>query len=132
MTVDDTSRPSSDLLESLDGIKRPVPSAADQKRSMRKRKAPINFRLNKILVRAESSDEVLGVVGENLNDFNIVNIGTALYRLALVGGSQSPSSRDSIRVDPRFSQLIDEIVETLEGDSERDSLQHVCFLTSQL
>ena len=102
-------------------------STLDKKRSIRKRKAPVNFRLNKILVRAESADEVLMVIGEHLSEFNIVNIGTALYRLALVGGSQSPSTRDSVRSDPRFTALIREIVETLEGDSERDCLQQVCL-----
>jgi|LauGreDrversion4_2_1035121.scaffolds.fasta_scaffold366027_2 hypothetical protein len=100
-------------------------SIFEQKRTIRKRKAPVNFRLNKILVRADSSDEVLTVVSEHLSEFNIVNIGTALYRLALVGGSQSPSSRDLVRSDQRFVALIKEIVETLEGDSERDSLQQV-------
>ena len=98
---------------------------SDKKRSIRKRKAPVNFRLNKILVRADSADEVLLVVAEHLSEFNIVNIGTALYRLALVGGSQSPSTRDSVRSDPRFVALIKEIVETLEGDSERDCMQQV-------
>jgi hypothetical protein len=127
MTAIELPKPGDGGAVSLDGLKRTVPSPSEQKRQMRKRKAPINFRLNKILVRAESADEVLGVVGEHLSDFNIVNIGTALYRLALVGGSLSPSSRDSIRTDERFSNLISEIVETLEGDSERDSLQHVCF-----
>lgn len=100
----------------------------DKKRSIRKRKAPVNFRLNKILVRAESADEVLMVVGEHLPEFNIVNIGTALYRLALVSGSQSPSTRDSVRNDSRFTALIREIVETLQGDSERDCMQQVCSI----
>ena len=107
-------------------------SLEDKKRSIRKRKAPVNFRLNKILVRAESADEVLMVVGEHLSEFNIVNIGTALYRLALVGGSQSPSARDSVRNDARFTALIKEIVETLEGDSERDCLQQVRFFIPHL
>jgi hypothetical protein len=129
MTVNDATQSGPKILESPGEYRnQPKHNDQDQKRSMRKRKAPVNFRLNKILVRAESSDEVLGVVGEHLSDFNIVNIGTALYRLALVGGSQSPSSRDNVRNDDRFIALIKEIVETLEVDSERDSLQQVRFL----
>jgi hypothetical protein len=126
MTVHEPNRWEPKALESPEGARhQPKFSEQDQKRSLRKRKAPVNFRLNKILVRADSSNEVLSVVGEHLSEFNIVNIGTALYRLALVGGSQSPSSRDNVRNDDRFSALIKEIVETLEGDSERDSLQQV-------
>jgi len=126
MTVHEPNRWEPKALESPEVARhQPKFSEQDQKRSLRKRKAPVNFRLNKILVRADSSNEVLSVVGEHLSEFNIVNIGTALYRLALVGGSQSPSSRDNVRNDDRFSALIKEIVETLEGDSERDSLQQV-------
>ena len=118
--------------ESVDGLKRNIPSAIDEKRLRRKRKSPANFRLNKQLVRADSTEEVLGVVGDSIHDFNIVNIGTALYRLALVGGSLSPSSRDSLRDDPRFCLLIVEIVETLQGDSQSDSLQHVVLAPKEL
>jgi hypothetical protein len=67
-----------------------------------------------------------------VHDFNIVNIGTALYRLALVGGSLSPSSRDNIRDDPRFACLVTEIVETLKGDSESESLHQVVLAPKEL
>ena len=97
----------------------------DQKRIKRKRKSPANFRLNKVLVKAESYDEVLNVVGESITDFNIVNIGTALYRLALVSGNMSPVTRDTLRMDGRFSELIHEIVETLEIDSQAESFDKV-------
>jgi hypothetical protein len=115
-----------------EAILRPIPTPADEKRMRRKKKAPVNFKLNKLLVRAESSDEVLTIIGENLHDFNIVNIGTALYRLALVGGSLSPSSRDSIRIDPRFSDLISEIVETLQGDTNSQTLQQIVLAPKEL
>ena len=113
-------------------VMRPIPSPADEKRMRRKKKAPVNFKLNKLLVRAESSDDVLLLIGENLHDFNIVNIGTALYRLALVGGSLSPSSRDSVRGDSRFIELISEIVETLQGDSTSETLQQIVLAPKEL
>ena len=109
-----------------------VNSASDEKRIKRKKKTPVNFRLNKLLVKAESVDEVLDVVSNNVQDFNIVNIGTALYRLALVGGSLSPTSRDNIRDDSRFGCLVTEIVETLKGDSNSESLQHVVLAPKEL
>lgn len=115
-----------------DGVKRIVPTPGEEKRLRRKRKSPTNFRLNKQLVRAESPDEVLAIVGDSIHDFNIVNIGTALYRLALVGGALSPTCRDSLRDDPRFGLLISEIVETLQGDSTSDSLQHVVLAPKEL
>ena len=109
-----------------------VPSALDDKRLRRKKKSPANFRLNKQLVRAESIDEVLDIIGGNLHDFNIVNIGTALYRLALVGGGLSPLERDALRSDIRFGDLIIEIVETLQGDSVSESLQKVVLAPKEL
>ena len=113
------------------GLK-PLPSPQEQKRIRRKKKAPINFKLNKLLVKAESADDVLNLVGESLHDFNIVNIGTALYRLAFVGGPLSPSSRDSVRCDDRFVDLISEIVETLQGDSESEGLQQIVLAPKEL
>lgn len=109
-----------------------INSASDEKRVKRKKKTPVNFRLNKLLVKAESADEVLEIVSSHVHDFNIVNIGTALYRLALVGGSLSPSSRDNIRDDARFACLVTEIVETLKGDSESESLHQVVLAPKEL
>jgi hypothetical protein len=109
-----------------------VPSSIDEKRMRRKKKSPANFRLNKQLVRAETTQDVLDIIGENLSDFNIVNIGTALYRLALVGGNLAPLERDSLRSDNRFLDLIIEIVDTLQGDSASDSLQQVVLAPKEL
>jgi hypothetical protein len=116
----------------IDVTSKPLPTPEDQRRMRRKKKAPINFKLNKLLVKAESSEEVLALVGDSLSDFNIVNIGTALYRLALVGGSLSPSSRDTVRCDQRFEDLITEIVETLRGDSASESLQQIVLAPKEL
>lgn len=101
--------------------------STEQRRARRKKKSPANFRLNKVLCRAETAEDVLNVIGESILDFNIVNIGTALYRLALVGGNMSTATRDSLRNDQRFNDLIDEIVETLELDSQVESLDKVCL-----
>ena len=118
---------------SVDKInRRPSLTAAEQKRVKRKRKSPVNFRLNKILVRAESIEEVLDLIGESINDFNIVNIGTALYRLALVGGVLATPARDALRQDERFCLLIAEIVETLQGDNDSESLQHIVLAPKEL
>jgi hypothetical protein len=135
MTVSSVNLPDqSESLHAKEGevFVRPVPTPSEEKRLKRKKKSPVNFRLNKTLVRAESADEVLTVVAESIQDFNIVNIGTALYRLALVGGSLSPSHRDTLRDDERFKCLISEIVDTLQGDSTSESLQQVVFAPKEL
>lgn len=107
-------------------------NAAEQKRSQRKKKSPANFRLNKMLVKAETAEDVLAIVETSIAEFNIVNIGTALYRLALVGGNLSGYERDAIRLDQRFNQLVGEIVETLDADSESPSLQQVVLAPKEL
>jgi hypothetical protein len=111
---------------------RTIPTEAEMKRNSRKKKGPANFRLNKLLVRADDADGVLDIVGTSIRDFNIVNIGTALYRLALVGGNLPPQDRESIRSDTRFGLLVKEIIDTLEGDSEADSLNHVVLAPKEL
>lgn len=122
-----------ELDEKVRDIKPPTAaSQGDVKRAIRKKKSPMNFRLNKMLVKAESASEVLTIVETSIGEFNIVNIGTALYRLALVGGNLSAYERDSIRVDSRFIKLVGEIVETLDGDSESESLQHVVLAPKEL
>lgn len=113
-------------------MKKQQRSPSEEKRQKRKKKSPINFRLNKSLVRAETTEEVLVVVSDSIQDFNIVNIGTALYRLALVGGSSSPSARDNLRGDERFILLITEIIETLQSDTTSDSLQHLTIAPKEL
>ena len=132
ITVDASTALPGGRFEHVDQIQRPIPSAQDEKRIKRKKKSPANFRLNKLLVKADNTDDVLSVVDDNIQDFNIVNIGTALYRLALVGGGLSPSSRDSLRDDPRLGCLIAEIVETLEGDSVSETLQQVVLAPKEL
>lgn len=109
----------------VNSTEHPPSVSVEEKRLRRKRKSQVNFRLNKTLVRAETTDEVLSVVGESIKEFNIVNIGTALYRLALVGGNASPSSRDILRNDSRFCELIDEIVDTLKMDGQVETLDKV-------
>lgn len=124
--------PCSEETEVAGTLLRPVPSPSDEKRIKRKKKSPLNFKLNKQLVQASTTEAVLEIVGQSIQDFNVVNIGTALYRLALVAGPGSPAERETLRADDRFSELISEIVEVLEGDSESASLQHVVLAPKEL
>ncbi|KAF4747167.1 hypothetical protein FOZ63_026110, partial [Perkinsus olseni] len=60
----------------------PAEEKAYQLRRRRAKKAG-HFRINKQILQSETLEELLDVIAEALNWFNIVNIGTALYKLAI-------------------------------------------------
>ncbi|EER12451.1 hypothetical protein Pmar_PMAR001249 [Perkinsus marinus ATCC 50983] len=86
-----------------------------QLRRRRAKKAG-HFRINKQILQSETLEELLDVIAEALNWFNIVNIGTALYKLAslaLADQSQAAKSKAFLRKDNRYIGFLDEIANVL-------------------
>lgn len=70
----------------------------------------INYQLNRMLVAPRAVERVLQVVETHIEDFNTVNVITALHRLATLAGI---SRRALNRRDPRFRMLTNKLSETL-------------------
>lgn len=58
---------------------------------------------------AKTSEEVLALTEKNFDALNIVNVVTALHRLAVINKVQR-ANRDRLLRDPRFEQLVESIV----------------------
>ncbi|KAF4715306.1 hypothetical protein FOZ62_003852, partial [Perkinsus olseni] len=82
----------------------------------RRAKKAGHFRINKQILQSETLEELLDVIAEALNWFNIVNIGTALYKLAslaLADQSQASKNKAFLRKDNRYLGFLDEVANVM-------------------
>lgn len=86
-----------------------------------------NIWINQSLVRARSVDKVLSVVDSNFDQFNVVNVVTALHRVATV---TTPSRKASYRRDARFKKIVIKLGELLRSpDAEQLKPQDLSNVT---
>lgn len=76
----------------------------------------LNIQLNSLLVRSRSVDRILQVVDANFNHFNVVNVVTALHRMATV---VIPARKAMLRRDLRFKRLINKLSEMLRQSTSQ-------------
>lgn len=72
----------------------------------------VNVQVNSMLVHARHHDKILQVVDQHFDDFNAVNLITALHRLATV---ILTARKGALRRDSRFKRLIQRLSDTLKN-----------------
>ena len=110
----------------------PLPDSPDSRTLRRKNRSSQNFKINKFLVSASTPEEILSQVAENLKLFNFVNLGTALYRLALVAQPLTPLHKQHLRNDPRLLGLLEEVGDTLEMDAKANNVEDLVLAPKEL
>ena len=112
-----------------------APSQTDspeERTARRRNRGAVNFRINKSLVAADNADDILWVVANNLRLFNFVNLGTALYRLAVIAQPLTPLHKQHLRSDPRLRGLVGEVCDTLEIDVQADRSDQLVLAPKEL
>eukprot|EP00439_Symbiodinium_sp_Y106_P040072 s1879_g4.t3 len=70
----------------------------------------VNVQLNQQIVNAGMPERILQIVDENFDQLNVVNLITALHRLAAISLA---SKKAGLRRDPRFKRLVNRLSETI-------------------
>lgn len=92
-----------------------------------------NVQLNTLLVNARSSERIMQVVEAHFEDFNAVNLITAMHRLATASVS---SRRGQLRRDVRFKRVLARLAETVRyaqpGELKPQDLSNIAWALSRL
>lgn len=98
----------------------------------------LNLQLNSMLVHARSFEKILQVVEQHFDDFNGVNLITALHRLALQCNESrgSAARKSALRRDVRFKRLISRLSDTLRnseaGDLKPQDLSNIAWALTKI
>lgn len=70
----------------------------------------VNVQLNQLIVHAGAPERILQIVDENFDQLNVVNLTTALHRLASVS---LVNKKAGLRREPRFRRLVTRLSDTV-------------------